>query len=678
MAELLLEILSEEIPARMQLRAADDLARLMGDALKKEGLAFDRCQAFATPRRLALVIDGLPTAQPDIREERKGPRVDAPEKAIDGFLGSVGLSRDQVVEMETKKGTFLMAVIEKAGRPTADVIADIVPEVIRNFPWPKSQRWGSGTLNWVRPLQGIVCLLDDTVIDLEVDGTHSGNATLGHRFMALGDITVSGFDDLEAKLNASKVILRTADRKQMIADAIASECATRGLDPIEDDGLLTEVAGLVEWPVVLMGSIDQAFMDVPEEALISAIKKHQKYLTFRDPKTGKLAPYFAVVANLEASDGGAAIVDGNERVLRARLADTKFFWDQDLKNTLESRVGALDSIVFHAKLGTVGDKIRRVAGLTGYIAELIGADAPKASRAASLAKADLTTGMVGEFADLQGLMGQYYAVQDGEDAAVAAAIGDHYKPQGPGDSCPSAPETVAVALADKIDTLVGFFNIDERPTGSKDPFALRRAALGVIRLVLENNLRIDLPSLLEKAGADGDVGLMGFFADRLKVHLREQGVRHDLVSAVFALGGEGDLVRLMARVNALQGFMETDAGADMLAAYRRAANIVRIEEKKSETSFDGSVEEAALKQDEEKTLFAELGKAVGASSKAVGQEAYADAMAAIATLRGPVDAFFDKVTVNADDPALRKNRLKLLSSIGSTLDQVADFSVIEG
>jgi len=678
MAELLLEILSEEIPARMQLRAADDLARLMGDALKKEGLAFDRCQAFATPRRLALVIDGLPTAQPDIREERKGPRVDAPEKAIDGFLGSVGLSRDQVVEMETKKGTFLMAVIEKAGRPTADVIADIVPEVIRNFPWPKSQRWGNGTLNWVRPLQGIVCLLDDTVIDLEVDGTHSGNATLGHRFMALGDITVSGFDDLEAKLNASKVILRTADRKQMIADAIASECATRGLDPIEDDGLLTEVAGLVEWPVVLMGSIDQAFMDVPEEALISAIKKHQKYLTFRDPKTGKLAPYFAVVANLEASDGGAAIVDGNERVLRARLADTKFFWDQDLKNTLESRVGALDSIVFHAKLGTVGDKIRRVAGLAGYIAALIGADAPKASRAASLAKADLTTGMVGEFADLQGLMGQYYAVQDGEDAAVAAAIGDHYKPQGPGDSCPSAPETVAVALADKIDTLVGFFNIDERPTGSKDPFALRRAALGVIRLVLENNLRIDLPSLLEKAGADGDVGLMGFFADRLKVHLREQGVRHDLVSAVFALGGEGDLVRLMARVNALQGFMETDAGADMLAAYRRAANIVRIEEKKSETSFDGSVEEAALKQDEEKTLFAELGKAVGASSKAVGQEAYADAMAAIATLRGPVDAFFDKVTVNADDPALRKNRLKLLSSIGSTLDQVADFSVIEG
>lgn len=678
MAELLLEILSEEIPARMQLRAADDLARLMGDALKKEGLAFERCEAFATPRRLALVIDGLPTAQPDIREERKGPRVDAPEKAIEGFLGSVGLTRDQVVETETKKGTFLMAVIEKAGRPTADVIADIVPEIIRNFPWPKSQRWGSGTLNWVRPLQGIVCLLDGTIIDLDVDGTRSGNTTLGHRFMAPGEITVSGFDDLEARLNASKVILRTANRKQMIADAVAGECATRGLDPIEGDGLLTEVAGLVEWPVVLIGSIDQAFMDVPEEALISAIKKHQKYLTFRDPKTGKLAPYFAVVANLEASDGGKAIVDGNERVLRARLADTKFFWDQDLKNTLESRVGALDSIVFHAKLGTVGDKVRRVADLAGHIAGLIGADAAKASRAASLAKADLTTGMVGEFADLQGLMGQYYAVQDGEDAAVAAAIGDHYKPQGPGDSCPSAPETVAVALADKIDTLVGFFNIDERPTGSKDPFALRRAALGVIRLVLENNLRIDLPGLFEQAGAEGDVGLMGFFADRLKVHLREQGVRHDLVSAVFALGGEGDLVRLMARVNALQGFIETDAGADMLAAYRRAANIVRIEEKKSETSFDGSVDEAALQQVEEKTLFAELGKAVGASSSAVEQEAYADAMAAIATLRSPVDAFFDKVTVNADDPALRENRLKLLSSIGSTLDQVADFSVIEG
>jgi glycyl-tRNA synthetase beta chain len=678
MAELLLEILSEEIPARMQLRAADDLARLVGGALKDQGLDFDRCEAFATPRRLALVIDGLPTAQPDIREERKGPKVDAPEKAIEGFLGSVGLTRDQVVETETKKGTFLMAVIEKAGQPTADVVATIVSDVIRSFPWPKSMRWGSGTLNWVRPLQGIVCLFDGAVVPVEIDGTASGDHTVGHRFMAPAAFAVSDFADYEAKLNAAKVILRTDDRKKIIHDGVTSATQSRGLAPIDDEGLLTEVAGLVEWPVVLVGNIDQAFMDVPEEALISAIKKHQKYLTFRDPKTGKLAPHFAVVANLDASDGGDAIVAGNERVLRARLADTKFFWDQDLKNTLESRVGALYNIVFQQKLGTVGDKVRRVSELAASIAPSVGADANKAARAASLSKADLTTGMVDEFPDLQGLMGQYYAIEDGEDAAVAAAIGDHYKPQGPGDTCPTAAETIAVSLADKIDTLVGFFNIDEKPTGSKDPFALRRAALGVIRLIVENDLRVNLQQLFASAGSQGNIGLMDFFADRLKVHLRGQGVRHDLVSAVFALGGEDDLVRLIARVNALQAFVATEEGADLLSAYTRATNIVRIEEKKSATTFDGAVVESALQQDQEKTLFRELSNSVAVAGEALANEAYEDAMTSIASLRTPVDAFFDEVTVNADDPDTRANRLRLLSQIRSTLDQVADFSQIEG
>ncbi len=678
MAELLLEILCEEIPARMQLRAADDLARLVSSALRDQGLTFDRCEAFATPRRLALVIDGLPTAQPDVREERKGPKVDAPEKAIEGFLGSVGLTRDQVTETETKKGTFLMAVIEKDGQPTADVIAAIVPEMIRNLPWPKSMRWGTRTLNWVRPLQGIVCLFDGKIVPLEIDGTASGDRTTGHRFMAPADFSVADFADYEAKLKAAKVLLRTDDRKQVIGEGIATAIRSNSLAPIEDEGLLTEVAGLVEWPVVLVGDIDQAFMDVPEEALISAIKKHQKYLTFRDPKTGNLAPNFAVVANLEATDGGKAIVAGNERVLRARLADTKFFWDKDRKNTLESRIGALDAIVFHQKLGTVGDKVRRVAELAKHIAPSVGADAGKAARAASLSKADLTTGMVSEFPDLQGLMGQYYAIQDGEDVVVANAIGDHYKPQGPGDTCPTAPETIAVSLADKIDTLVGFFNISEKPTGSKDPFALRRAALGVIRLILENELRLNLQQLFKAAGSKGNIGLMDFFADRLKVHLREQGVHHDLVSAVFALGGEDDLVRLMARVNALQAFVATEAGTDLLSAYTRATNIVRIEEKKSDTSFNGDVDAGTLQQDEEKALFEGLTNSVAAAGSAIAKEDYAGAMASIAVLRGPVDAFFDNVTVNTDDADTRANRLRLLSQIRSTLDQVADFSQIEG
>ncbi|MFN3231963.1 MAG: glycine--tRNA ligase subunit beta [Alphaproteobacteria bacterium] len=692
MAELLLELFSEEIPARMQARASDDLKRLVTEALKDAGLTFDKAEAFATPRRLALVVDGLPLAQPDVREERRGPKVDAPDKAVEGFLKSVGLTRDQVTEVEDKKkGRHLLAVIEREGRPTAEVIAEIVPTVIRSFPWPKSMRWGDGVLTWVRPLHSILCVLDGVPVTFDVDGVEAGATTAGHRFMALEPFEVSEFADYQAKLRDAKVVLDPRERKLDITEQLDLYAQENGLIPIEDDGLINEVAGLVEWPVVLFGAFDPAFLKVPEEALISAIRTHQKYPMFRDRASGTLAPKFAVVANLEAKDGGAAIVAGNERVLSARLADTKFFWDQDLKAGLASRVPALNEIVFHEKLGTLGDKVDRVGALAVELCHYVpGADRNLVRSAARLAKADLTAEMVGEFPDLQGVMGRYYALADGEDTAVADAIADHYRPQGPGDACPTAPVSVAVALADKIDTLVGFFGIDEKPTGSKDPFALRRAALGVIRLILENKLRLPLTEAIEKSEffyeemVSGRVGvfspepLVAFFADRLKVHLREQGVRHDLITAVFALSGEDDLVRLLARVKALQSFLETDDGTNLQAAYKRATNIVRIEEKKDDASYAGAVDPALLEQGEEKALADQLARATEGASATIADERFADAMSALAKLRGPVDAFFDEVTVNCDDPDVRRNRLHLLSQIRATLDQVADFSKIEG
>ncbi|CAO3407475.1 glycine--tRNA ligase subunit beta [Azospirillum largimobile] len=695
MTELLIEFFSEEIPARMQARAADDLKRLVTDKLAANGLTFTTADAHSTPRRLALVVDGLPERTADVREEKKGPRVGSPEQAVAGFLKSAGLdSLDQCEQRDTGKGVFYFAVTEKKGRETAEVLAEIIPAAMAELPWPKSMRWGTGTVRWVRPLHSIIALFGGRVLDggYEIGGTQGrvafGNATRGHRFLAPDAFTVESFADYNEKLRAAKVVLDREERKAKIKADAEALAKAQGLTLSPDDALLEEVAGLVEWPVVLMGSIDESFMDVPSEVLITSMRTHQKYFAALDAE-GRMAPRFIVVANTETLDGGKAVVAGNERVLRARLSDAKFFWDQDRKTKLEARVPALEKITFHAKLGTVAEKVTRVQLLAAEIARAIGADSDAASRAALLCKADLVTEVVGEFPEVQGIMGRYYALGQGESADVANAIADHYKPLGPSDSCPTAPVSVAVALADKIDTLVGFFAIDEKPTGSKDPYALRRAALGVIRLVLENGLRVKLSEVFAAAhGAykvsgfapAGSVGgdLMSFFADRLKVVLREQGVRHDLVDAVFALGGEDDLVRLLARVKALQAFVGSDEGANLLAAYKRASNIVRIEEKKDGAAFDQPVDAARLAQDEEKALFAALNEASATAKPLLDAEDFTGTMAALAKLRGPVDAFFDKVTVNAEDKDLRANRLRLLTQIRTTLNAVADFSKIEG
>ncbi|WP_377808835.1 glycine--tRNA ligase subunit beta [Azospirillum sp. A29] len=693
--ELLIEVFSEEIPARMQAKAALDFRRLIVEKLAAAGLGFQTAVEQSTPRRIALVVNGLPDRTEDVKEEKKGPRVGSPEQAVVGFLKSAGLdSLDQCEQRDTGKGVFYFAVTEKKGRETAAVLAEVIPAAMAELPWPKSMRWGTGTARWVRPLHSIIALFGGRVLDggYDIGGTQGriafGNTTRGHRFLAPDAFTVESFADYREKLHAAKVVLDREERKAKInADAEALAKA-QGLTLSPDDVLLEEVAGLVEWPVVLMGSIDESFMDVPSEVLITSMRTHQKYFAVLDAD-GRMAPRFVVVANTETLDGGKAVVAGNERVLRARLSDAKFFWDQDRKTKLEARVPALEKIIFHAKLGTVAEKVTRVQLLAAEIARAIGADSDAASRAALLCKADLVTEVVGEFPEVQGIMGRYYALGQGESANVANAIADHYKPLGPSDSCPTAPVSVSVALADKIDTLVGFFAIDEKPTGSKDPYALRRAALGVIRLVLENGLRVKLGEIFAAAhGAykvsgfapAGSVGgdLMSFFADRLKVVLREQGVRHDLVDAVFVLGGEDDLVRLLARVKALQAFVGSDEGANLLAAYKRASNIVRIEEKKDGASFDQPVDADRLSQDEEKALFAALNEASATAKPQLDAEDFTGTMAALAKLRGPVDAFFEKVTVNAEDKDLRANRLRLLTQIRTTLNAVADFSKIEG
>ena len=699
MPELLIEFFSEEIPARMQARAADDLKRLVTDRLAANGLTFTDAQAHSTPRRLALVIDGLPERTADVREEKKGPRVGSPEQAVQGFLKSAGLtSLDQCEQRDLTstggKGVFYFAVTEKKGRATAEVLAEIIPAVMADFPWPKSMRWGTSTVRWVRPLHSIVAVFGGKVLDgaYDLGGTQGklafGNSTRGHRFLSPDAFTVENFADYKEKLRAAHVILDREERKAKIKADAEALAAKEGLTLSPDDGLLEEVAGLVEWPVVLIGSIDETFMDVPSEVLITSMRTHQKYFAVLD-KDGRMAPRFVVVANMVTTDGGKAIVAGNERVLRARLSDAKFFWDQDRKTKLEDRVAKLAAITFHAKLGTVSEKVTRVQVLAAEIARAIGADANAATRAALLSKADLVTEVVGEFPEVQGIMGRYYALGEGENPVVAEAIAEHYKPLGPSDSCPKAPVSVSVALADKLDTLVGFFAIDEKPTGSKDPYALRRAALGIIRLILENGLRLNLSQVFKAAhGAYGVNGfaaadtvssdLMAFFADRLKVTLRDQGVRHDLIDAVFALGGEDDLVRLLARVTALQAFVGSDEGANLLAAYKRASNIVRIEEKKDGKTYDQPVDAALLTLAEEKDLYGALTDAAATAKPLLAAEDFTGTMAALARLRGPVDAFFDKVTVNADDADLRANRLRLLSQIRSTLNTVADFSRIEG
>ena len=686
MPELLLEILCEEIPARMQKRAADDLKRLVCDGLKEAGLTFDEARAYVTPRRLVLVVDGLPAKQPDVRDERKGPRTDAPEGAIQGFMRGAGLaSIDDAEVRETEKGSFYFAVIERQGRPPAEVLTDILSTALGGLSWPKSMRWGTGEHRWVRPLQGLLCLFDGAVVDFDFATVTAGDTTTGHRFLASRLMAVSDFSDYAAKLRDARVVIDDDERCQLIADRAGILARDAVLTVKDDPGLLAEVTGLVEWPVLLMGTIDDAFMDVPPEVLTTAMRTHQKYFALEDA-AGKLAPRFIVVANTEGSDGGKAIVAGNERVLRARLADAKFFWDQDRKRSLESRVPDLAGRIFHAKLGSDLDKVDRMRKLVAAIAAHVpGADAAAAERAALLAKADLSTEMVAEFPELQGVMGRYYALADGEVADVADAIAEHYSPLGPNDSCPTAPLSAAVALADKIDTLVGFWSIDEKPTGSKDPFALRRAALGVIRLIVENGLRLPLDEVFAaSAGAfgatdrfDGD-DLMAFFADRLKVHLREQGLRHDLISAIFSLGGEDDLVRLMARVEALSRFLDSDDGGNLLTAYKRAANIVRIEEMKDGTGYGDDVDVESLDQDEERTLFASLDRSGGEISSALDGEDFAGVMKSLSQLRGPVDAFFDHVTVNSDQAVLRTNRLRLLSRIRGAMNQIADFSQIEG
>ena len=761
MPDLLLELFSEEIPARMQRKAGEDLKKLVTDALVERGLVYEGAKAFVTPRRLALHVAGLPVRGRDVREERKGPRVGAPEAAVQGFLKAAGLtSLDQAtIVSDPKKGDSYVAIVEKPGQETVAAIAEIVPAVIRAFPWPKSMRWGKASaagasLRWVRPLHSILCTFgaeteDTEIVPFEVDGIVSGNVTYGHRFHAPGPITVKRLDDYMTSLEKAKVVLDADRRKEIILTDARNLAFAQGLDLVEDEGLLEEVAGLVEWPVVLMGSFEERFLEIPGEAIRATIRANQKCFVLRNPATGAIANRFLLTSNLVASDGGQAITAGNGRVVRARLSDAAYFWQTDrgalpdldtlkdsaeklgldLSKPLDQRMAKLDKlgVVFHAKLGTQGERVQRIAALARELAQIVGADPDKAERAAKLAKADLPTEMVGEFPELQGLMGRKYAELQGEDPSVAAAIEEHYKPLGPSDRVPTDPVSVAVALADKLDTLVGFWAIDEKPTGSKDPYALRRAALGVIRLVVENGVRLGLitaawnpfvriarqsygqdadlldellDSPLTQAG-DGSISngvaenaarqarellsdLLSFFHDRLKVMLRDQGARHDLVDAVLGEGASAndDLLLITRRVAALGRFLDTEDGRNLLAGYKRAANILRAEEKKDgEGAFAGAPDLQLIAEAggiEEKALAVALDKATQAARTAVAAEDYEGAMAALAELRPAVDAFFDKVTVNDPDPAQRANRLKLLNQLRQATRAVADFDRIAG
>ena len=684
MPEFLLEILSEEIPARMQAKAAQDLARLVTDGMKAGGLQADVVRTYVTPRRLVLVAEGVPVASADVSEEKRGPRLDAPQPAIDGFLKSTGLRLDQLEQRDTGKGVFYFAVISRQGRQAVDVLVQSVEAAMAAFPWPKSMRWGAETVRWVRPVQSILALFDGKVVPVSFGPVTSGNKTRGHRFLAPQEFTVSDFADYQTKIRAAKVLVDPVERRHVILQQAEQLAADRDLQVKQDDGLLDEVTGLVEWPVAIMGNIDDQFMAVPAEVLTTSMRTHQKYFSVLH-QDGALASHFITIANMETADHGAAIRAGNQRVLRARLSDAAFFWDQDRKGKLADRVPNLEQRTFFQGLGSVLDKVKRLEYLAGYVAPLVRADKALAQRAAHLAKADLSSDMVGEFPELQGIMGRYYALHDGEHADVAQAVAQHYSPAGPGDGCPTAPVSVAVALADRLDTLVGFFAINEKPTGSKDPFALRRAALGVIRLVVENRLRLGLNDLFAEAlqcyrFEFGTIrqDLLDFFADRLKVHLRDQGVRHDFIAAILSQGTEDDLVRLLTRVEALTLFLGSEDGANLLAAYRRAMNIVRIEAKKDGAAITGDVEAARLDQAEEVALAQTLAGVRTDVTIAVQAEDFNAAMAALSRLRQPVDVFFDKVTVNADNAALRANRLRLLSEIGRVMELVAHFAAIEG
>ncbi|NIZ61483.1 glycine--tRNA ligase subunit beta [Sedimentitalea sp. CY04] len=741
MPDLLIELFSEEIPARMQRRAGEDLKKRMTDGLVEAGLTYAGAHALTTPRRLTLAIDGLLAASPTVREERKGPKVGAPDKAIEGFLRGAGLTRDQLEERDTPKGAVYFASIEKPGRPAADIIAEVLEATIRNFPWPKSMRWGAGSLKWVRPLHSILCILSDEagaeVVPLDIDGIKSGNTTQGHRFMAPGEITVSGFDDYATKLKRANVVLDPAERADAIWQDATNQAFANGLEVVEDKGLLAEVAGLVEWPVVLLGAIDDEFLSLPAEVLQTSMKEHQKFFSVRNPKTGRIEK-FITVANRETSDNGATILAGNQKVLSARLADAKFFWENDLrvaKEGMEVWTEALSNVTFHNKLGSQAERIDRIASLAREIAPVVGADADLAEQAARVAKADLSSEMVYEFPELQGLMGRYYAEAAGLPQEVANACEEHYSPLGPSDDVPTEAVSVAVSLADKLDTLTGFWAIDEKPTGSKDPFALRRAALGVIRLVLGNDARAhldrffdgqllrheiaqsgddsqsqklmgdmlkeigehgvfgsavrtvldtfdgDLPKHMEELKSslpDVSTDLLGFFHDRLKVFLRDQGIRHDVIDACIAMDGNDDLTLLVKRARALEDFMKSDDGENLLQGFKRANNILTQAEEKDgvEYSYGGDVKFA--KDASEIALFEALAASEGAISSAIEAEDFAAAMGSMAALRAPIDAFFEAVQVNDDNDVVRRNRLNLLHQIRQVCGQVADLTKVEG
>ena len=736
MPNLLLEFFSEEIPARMQARAAEDLARMMTEALAQAGLAVASQHSLSGPRRIAFIAEGVPEQSAASAEERKGPRVGAPEKAVEGFLRAAGLkSLDECQIVNDPKGGYYLARTEKPGRAAAAIIAEAVPAIVRKFPWPKSMRWGAGRLRWVRPLHSILCLFGDKPVEFEVDGIKSGDVTFGHRFLS-GEkatepktIKISQSSDYPLALLHAKVVVAGEQRAKAILDGAQYAAAEAGLALVEDHGLLTENAGLVEWPVILSGNFDESFLEVPEEILMTSMKAHQKCFSLRHKKSGKLANRFILVSNLDAADGGKAIVAGNERVIRARLSDAKFFWENDRERPLDGLTELLGQVTFHEKLGTQLERVLRIELLARELAPLVGADPEDAVRAAHLAKADLMSETVGEFPELQGIIGRYIALAQGEKPAIADAIAEHYKPQGPSDAVPSNPVSIAVALADKLDMLVGFWAIDEKPTGSKDPFALRRAALGIIRIILERQLRLRLRPILVRlslelelvlraeeafdkvrevawaelgldlsrehhaeisraisskyslqtvTGPEKGHDLLGFFGDRLKVYLRDQGARHDLIDAVFALPGQDDLLMIVRRVEALGRFLDTADGASLLALVRRALNILRIEEKKDERAFDGKLAPKLLKEKEEKALSAGVKTASTEVRAALASEDFEAAMAALAKLRAPVDAFFDKVTVNAEKPEIRENRLMLLAQIRALTLEIADFSKIEG
>ena len=738
MADLLIELFSEEIPARMQARAGEDLKKRMTDGLVEAGLTYAGAHALTTPRRLTLAVEGLLDHSPTVREERKGPKVGAPEKAIEGFLRGAGLSRDQLEERDTPKGAVYFAIIEKPGRPAAEIIAEVLEDTIRNFPWPKSMRWGAGSLRWVRPLHSILCMLTredgSEVVPLDIDGIKSGDATWGHRFMAPARISVTSFEDYAAKLKRAFVVLDPKEREAAIWQDATNQAFASGLEVVDDKGLLAEVAGLVEWPVVLMGSIDAEFLDLPPEVLQTSMKEHQKFFSVKNPKTGRIEK-FITVANRETADNGATILAGNQKVLSARLADAKFFWENDLR-IAKSEVGMegwlenLGNVTFHNKLGTQAARIDRIAALAREIAPVVGADADLAEQAAKLAKADLSSEMVYEFPELQGLMGRYYAEAAGLPQEVANACQLHYSPLGPSDEVPTEPVSVAVALADKIDTLTGFWAIDEKPTGSKDPYALRRAALGVIRLVLENDVRFVLSSVIGNAVLSHDLALrfsnanskqvplkdvqvgkldrttaaelyiqalgtsdteaaadevvskandlLSFFHDRLKVFLRDQGIRHDVIDACIAMEGNDDLTLLVKRARALEAFMSSEDGENLLQGFKRANNILSQAEEKDGVEYSYGADKKFIEDAAEAALFDALAAGEGAISSAIEAEDFAAAMGGMAALRAPVDAFFEAVQVNSDNQVVRRNRLNLLSQIRKVCGQVADLSRIEG